>query len=58
MFTNLQKLVEELGEEFGLPSYAALQQRIYRARKRTGKGVIRLKGKDGTLLTVEVRDLE
>ena len=58
VFSNLQKIVESLGDEYELPSYAALQSRLYRARKRTGKGVVRIKKKDGTFLLIEVKDVE
>jgi len=57
-FSNLEKLVENLGEEYDLPSYHALSKRLQRAKKRTGKAIIRLKSKTGTLLTIQVQDLQ
>lgn len=58
VFSNLQKLVEELSKEHELPSYTAIQKRLYRARKRTGKAAIRIKNEDGSFLLIEVKDLE
>lgn len=57
-FSNLEKLVDNLGEEYDLPSYDALSKRLQRAKKRTGKAIIRLKSKTGTLLTIEVQELQ
>ena len=57
-YSSLQKLVEEMTEEYDLPSYHALTKRLQRAKKRTGKAVIRLKGKGGKLISIEVKDLE
>jgi len=58
VFSNLQKIVEFLGDEYELPSYAALQSRLYRSRKRTGKGVLRIKKNDGTFVVIEVKEVE
>lgn len=55
-FSNLKKLVEE--SEYDLPSLEALHKRIQRARKRTGKSIIRLKDDQGNPLIIEVKDLE
>ena len=58
VFSNLQKLVEQFGDEYDLPPYNTLRQRLYRTRKRTGKGVLRLKGKDGSFLMIEVKEVQ
>ena len=58
VFSNLEKLVDSLKDEYDIPSYDALRQRLYRARKRTGKGILRLKAKDGTFLVIEIKGVQ
>ena len=59
VFSNLKKLIESFSKsEYDIPTYSALQSRLYRARKRTGKSIIRLKKKDGTFLMIELKDVE
>jgi len=57
-YTNLIKLHEELQDEYDLPSLNALHKRLQRAKKRTGKSLIRLKDKSGKEVTIEIRDVK
>ena len=58
-FSGLKKLVAELSEDYDLPSYNAVMQRLYRAKKRTGQARIVVTSKDGNRkYTIEVKDIE
>ena len=56
-FLSIKKLADAEGEELDL-SYGAMKQRLQRAKKRTGKSVIKVKDKKGQKFTISVVELE
>lgn len=55
LLSSMTKVSKKLDLEV---SYQALISRLLRAKKRTGKKLIRLKDKEGNPITIEVRDIE
>jgi len=53
--SNLKKVSDKL--DLGL-SYQALRSRLYRAKLRTGKKLIRLEDNTGKKITIEIKEVE
>lgn len=54
VFSNMSKISKTLDLDI---SYNALIARLHRAKKRTGRRLIRLRDKQGQPITLEVRDM-
>ena len=54
IYSSLKKVSEQVPEDL---SYDALSKRLQRANARTGRARIRLKDKDGKMITIEKKEI-